>query len=103
MQRVHLQFLHLQQDYQYNLELLDGRDAELEQYDKNFDCSRQELAARDAVISQLRTGLAKADSGASSGFSLLNSMSYLGSKACLSQDGLSAAYKIVQFVWLLTA
>ena len=55
--------MHLQQDYEYNLELLDGRDAELERYDKEFDAIRQELAAREHVISQLRTALAKAESG----------------------------------------
>ncbi len=58
-----IQFLHLQQDYEYNLELLDGRDAELERYDKEFDAIRQELAAREHLISQLRTALAKAESG----------------------------------------
>lgn len=59
-----IQFLHLQQDYEYNLELLDGRDAELERYDKEFDSIRRELAARDHLVSQLRTALAKAESGA---------------------------------------
>ena len=58
------QFLHLQQDYEYNLELLDGRDAELERYDKEFDTIRRELAARDHLVSQLQTALAKAESGA---------------------------------------
>lgn len=60
---MHLQFLHLQQDYEYNLELLDGRDAELERYDKDFDAIRQELATRDQHIQQLSLGLAKAGSG----------------------------------------
>ncbi len=55
--------MHLQQDYEYNLELLDGRDAELERYDKEFDAIRQELAAREHLVSQLRTALAKAESG----------------------------------------
>lgn len=55
--------MHLQQDYEYNLELLDGRDDELERYDKEFDAIRQELAAREHLISQLRTALAKAESG----------------------------------------
>lgn len=58
-----LQFLHLQQDYEYNLELLDGRDAELERYDKDFDAMRQELAAKDDRISELHARLAKAESG----------------------------------------
>ena len=62
---VPLQFLHLQQDYEYNLELLDGRDAELEQYDKDFDAVRQELAGREGLISQLHTRLAKTESGLS--------------------------------------
>ncbi|KAL0055812.1 hypothetical protein WJX82_004604 [Trebouxia sp. C0006] len=61
---AHNKFLHLQQDYEYNLELLDGRDAELERYDKEFDAIRQELAAREHLISQLRTALAKAESDA---------------------------------------
>lgn len=58
-----MQFLHLQQDYEYNLELLDGRDAELDRYDKDFDTIRQELAAKDSLISQLHARLAKAESG----------------------------------------
>jgi len=56
----------LQQDYEYNLELLDGRDAELERYDKEFEAVRQELAAREHLVSHLRTALAKAESGAES-------------------------------------
>ncbi|DBA74087.1 TPA: Coiled-coil domain-containing protein 57, variant 2 [Trebouxia sp. C0004] len=60
----HNKFLHLQQDYEYNLELLDGRDAELERYDKEFDAIRQELAAREHLVCQLRTALAKAESDA---------------------------------------
>lgn len=63
MSHLLLQFLHLQQDYEYNLELLDGRDAELERYDKDFDTMRQELAAKDTQISQLHAHLAKAESG----------------------------------------
>ncbi|KAL3130258.1 Coiled-coil domain-containing protein 57 [Trebouxia sp. C0009 RCD-2024] len=55
-------FLHLQQDYEYNLELLDGRDAELERYDKDFDAMRQELAAKDGLIAELHACLAKAES-----------------------------------------
>ena len=58
-----LQFLHLQQDYEYNLELLDGRDAELERYDKEFDAIGQELAAKDSLMTQLHARLAKAESG----------------------------------------
>ena len=58
-----LQFAHLQQDYEYNLELLDGRDAELERYDKEFDAIRQELVAHDGLISQLHARLGKAESG----------------------------------------
>lgn len=58
-----LQFLHLQQDYEYNLELLDGRDAELERYDKEHDAIGQELAAKDSLMTQLHACLAKAESG----------------------------------------
>ena len=58
-----LQFLHLRQDYEYNLELLDGRDAELERYDKHFDGIRQELAAKDKISNELRSSLAKAETG----------------------------------------
>lgn len=58
-----VQFLHLQQDYEYNLQLLDGRDAELERYDKEFDTNTQELAAKTNLISQLHARLAKAESG----------------------------------------
>ena len=58
-----LQFLHLKQDYEYNLELLDGRDAELERYDKEFDDLRREVAAKDAIIGQMRSSLAKSESG----------------------------------------
>lgn len=58
-----VQFLHLQQDYEYNLQLLDGRDAELERYDKEFDANAQELAAKNSLISQLHARLAKAESG----------------------------------------
>lgn len=61
-----LQFVQLQQDYDYNLELLDARDAELEKYDTDFEALRQELSARDQLVAQLRSGLAHADSGKSS-------------------------------------
>ena len=61
--RLLLQFLHLQQDYEYNLELLDGRDAELERYDKEFDALGHQLAAKDSAISHMQARLAKADSG----------------------------------------
>ena len=59
-----LQFFHLQQDYEYNLELLDGRDAELERYDKEFDAVKQELASKEQLVAQLRTALTQAESGA---------------------------------------
>ena len=57
------QFLQLQQDYEYNLELLDGRDAELEKYDTDFDNLKHDLSARDQLVAQLRSKLAQADSG----------------------------------------
>ena len=59
-----LQFLHLKQDYEYNLELLDGRDAELERYDKEFDDVKREVVAKDVIIGQMRSRLAKSESGA---------------------------------------
>lgn len=60
---VCLQFHHLQQDYEYNLELLDGRDAELEQYDTQSAALKQELLAQEQLVAQLRSGLAHAGSG----------------------------------------
>lgn len=60
-----MQFLHLHQDYEYNLELLDGRDAELEKYDANFEALKQDLQDRDQLVAQLQSGLAHADSGKS--------------------------------------
>lgn len=59
------QFLQLQQDYEYNLELLDGRDAELEKYDTDFEGLKHELSARNQLAAQLRSELAHADSGMS--------------------------------------
>ena len=59
------QFLQLQQDYEYNLELLDGRDAELEKYDTDFESLRHQLSARDQLVAELQSELAHADSGMS--------------------------------------
>ena len=61
-----LQFVQLQQDYEYNLELLDARDAELEKYDTDFEALKQELSGRDQLVAQLRSSLAHAHSGKSS-------------------------------------
>ena len=58
-----VQFLHLQQDYEYNLELLDGRDAELEKYDAEHESLKLELSAQEQLVAQLRSALAQADSG----------------------------------------
>lgn len=59
------QFLQLQQDYEYNLELLDGRDAELEKYDTDFEGLKHQLSARDQLVAELQSELAHADSGMS--------------------------------------
>ena len=59
------QFLQLQQDYEYSLELLDGRDAELEKYDTDFEGLKHQLSARDQLVAELQSELAHADSGTS--------------------------------------
>lgn len=58
-----LQLLLLHRDFEYNLQLLDGRDAELQRYDAQFSELRAELAQRDGLISDMRLAMAQAESG----------------------------------------
>jgi hypothetical protein len=57
------QMAELTHDFQYNLQLLAERDAELERYDTSSSQSNQLLAARAATITQLQAALADAQSG----------------------------------------
>ena len=58
-----LQLLLLHRDFEYNLKLLDGRDAELQRYDAQSSEMRAELAQRDGLISDMRLAVAQAESG----------------------------------------
>ena len=58
-----LQLLLLHRDFEYNLKLLDGRDAELQRYDAQFSELRAELVQREGLISEMRLAVAQAESG----------------------------------------
>ena len=58
-----LQLLLLHRDFEYNLKLLDGRDAELQRYDAQFSELRAELVQRDGLIAEMRLAVAQAESG----------------------------------------
>lgn len=62
-QQLHSQFEELKGDFQYNLQLLAERDAELEQADTAASSAAAELAAKANTITQLQSQLAQAQSG----------------------------------------
>lgn len=62
-QQLQQQFDELKGDFQYNLQLLAERDAELEQADAAASASAAELAAKATAIAQLQAQLAQAQSG----------------------------------------
>lgn len=64
-QHLQLQFEELKTDFQYNLQLLAERDAELEQADAAASTAAAELAAKSSNITQLQAQLAQAQSGES--------------------------------------
>ncbi len=53
----------LQQDFDYNLQLLDSRDAELEQCDATFAAAVADIAKKDSVLEELRCAMVAAQSG----------------------------------------
>jgi chromosome segregation ATPase len=63
-QQLQSQFEELKGDFQYNLQLLAERDAELEQADTSASSAIAELAAKANTITQLQSQLAQAQSGA---------------------------------------
>lgn len=62
-QQLQQQFDELKGDFQYNLQLLAERDAELEQADAAASSAAAELAAKSSTIAQLQSQLALAQSG----------------------------------------
>lgn len=62
-QALQLQCEELKADFQYNLQLLAERDAELEQADAAAASAAAELAAKAANIKQLQAQLEQAQSG----------------------------------------
>jgi septal ring factor EnvC (AmiA/AmiB activator) len=62
-QQLQQQFEELKGDFQYNLQLLAERDAELEQADTAASTAAAELAAKANTIAQLQSQLAQAQSG----------------------------------------
>lgn len=62
-QELQQQFDELKGDFQYNLQLLAERDAELEQADSAASAAAAELAAKATAIAQLQAQLAQAQSG----------------------------------------
>ncbi|KAK9916848.1 hypothetical protein WJX75_007800 [Coccomyxa subellipsoidea] len=57
---VSSRFLQLQQDFKYNLELLDGRDAELIQYEAEVNDLQSGLEQQGGLVEELQSFLAKA-------------------------------------------
>jgi chromosome segregation ATPase len=64
-QHLQSQFEELKGDFQYNLQLLAERDAELEQADTAASSAAAELAAKANTVKQLQSQLAQAQSGTS--------------------------------------
>lgn len=62
-QALQLHFEELKGDFQYNLQLLAERDAELEQADTAASSAAADLAAKASTIMQLQSQLAQAQSG----------------------------------------
>jgi hypothetical protein len=62
-QQLQQQFEELKGDFQYNLQLLAERDAELEQADAAAASAAAELAAKGNTIAQLQSQLTQAESG----------------------------------------
>jgi chromosome segregation ATPase len=62
-QQLQQQFEELKGDFQYNLQLLAERDAELEQADTAASTAAAELTAQANTIAQLQSQLAQAQSG----------------------------------------
>ena len=61
--QLRAQLVELKGDFQYNLQLLAERDAELERLDANSAQLEAETAAKAASVLQLRSALAQAQSG----------------------------------------
>ena len=61
--QLQVQFEEIKSDFQYNLQLLAERDAELEQADAAAAANAAELAAKTSALNQLQAHLATAQSG----------------------------------------
>ncbi len=61
---VSAKFLQLQRDFAYNLQLLDGRDAELVQYDAEAAGLAADADAKTQLAEQMRAAAAHAQAGA---------------------------------------
>ncbi len=60
---VSSRFLQLQQDFQYNLQLLDGRDAELGQFEAEVEGLQSALEQKGSVVDELQASLTQAQTG----------------------------------------
>ena len=60
---VSARFLQLQQDFAYNLQLLDGRDAELAQYDAEVASLAADSEAKVQLAEQMRAAAVPAQAG----------------------------------------
>ncbi|CAL8467325.1 g6862 [Coccomyxa elongata] len=57
---VSSRFLQLQQDFQYNLQLLDGRDAELSQFEAEVEGLQSALEQKGSMVDELQASLTQA-------------------------------------------
>ncbi len=60
---VSSRFLQLRQDFEYNLQLLDGRDAELMQYEAEVEGLQSGLEQQGCLVEELQASLSKAQTG----------------------------------------
>ncbi len=60
---VLLQFEELKTDFQYNLKLLNERDAELDNYDASYFSSMSTITQKEALIAELQTLVTSVQAG----------------------------------------
>jgi hypothetical protein len=65
---VSSQLLQLQSDFQYNLQLLDSRDAELDQYDEKIAVATEQLQLKSCEVEAARAKAIEAQQGLSQTF-----------------------------------
>lgn len=55
-------YKNLKDDFEYNLKLLEGRDEELRRYDISFSNMKRMVEEKDAIVSELKSAVAKLES-----------------------------------------